>query len=281
MTMKSQVYGLLNEIFINVARMFRSAGLLSGYVAGRVASELIAKFCSILILAILGVNLFLFLNVALGFWLGSLCGGSPALGFFLLSGIYSLLILSFLGLRSLFEERLRDVVADKSAEIVERAAQNLNQAIEGEELEPSVSDFIRRPVTYAELDQRIQVEQKKLSECVDSVRFDALYLKDNYKDLTIGVVKDEVATKYPVLGRFMPIWNLIGIGSLSGLQGNQAKEQKASKSYINQGATYSSYMPIARILIAIVRPVLWRFFVSRIQRLLASSLGLKKWKKRK
>lgn len=281
MTMKSQVYGLLNEIFINVARMFRSAGLLSGYVAGRVASELIARFCSILILAILGVNLFLFLNVALGFWLGSLCGGSPALGFFLLSGIYSLLILSFLGLRSFFEERLRDVVADKSAEIVERAAQNLNQAIEGEELEPSVSDFIRRPVTYAELDQRIQVEQKKLSECVDSVRFDALYLKDNYKDLTIGVVKDEVATKYPVLGRFMPIWDLIAIGSLSGLQSKQAKEQKASKFYIDHGSTYSSYMPIVRILLAIVRPVLWRFFVSRIQRLLASSLGLKKWKKRK
>lgn len=281
MAMNNQTHSLLKGMLANVVRMLRSAGLLSGYMAGRLASDLVARLCSIVILAVLGVNLFLFLNIALGFWLGSLWGGSPAQGFFLLSGIYLLLILSYLCLRSLFEGKVRDAVANKSADIAERSVQKLEVVGEDEVLVPSVPTFLRRPVTYAELSRRVEVEQKNLAEHVDTVRFDALYLKDNYKGVATEMVTEKVTAKYPKLSYLMPVWGLIRGKKRASLQSEQPSGRVASEAYVRRVSTLAPYMPIVKLLAGIARPVLWSFLVARGQNILASLLGMKKWKRGK
>lgn len=280
MTTNNPPHNPFDAMLINVIRMLRSAGLLSGYMAGRLASNVLARLCSVVILGILGVNFFLFLNIALGLWLGSLWGGSPALGFLLLAGMYLLLMLAYLCVRAWVEGRVRDAVAHQSNHLAERSAQHLEGILGGEELELKSTNFLQRTVTYDDLCKREEMELRTLTKYMDAVRFDALYLKNHYKDVAVDIVEQQVTTKYPILSYLKPVLGLMRPNRSVGSSTSFSQRRKDPKAYARRSSALDSYMPVLKLVVGIVRPVLWSFVVSRGQNMLASMLGLNKGKRK-
>lgn len=245
--------------------------------AGNLAARSTASIVLWGIVAFLGFFLFLALNMAAGFYLGAVMGGSMAWGFLYLAMIYAGLIVLVLLLRHWIQRSVRDAVSKKA--IAE--TQRLNQYIDRlpyvrRQLYASPSRSIDHPGNYLMLQQlryqTLLMEDETLPRLLEQVT----YFRE-HRDEVIGDVIKETAMPYlneiPVLGSLL---SYFGGGSQrsASQRGRQGSKQASEK---KGWARYSPYVMMAW---SFLRPTLTSIAISKVQDLIFGLFGASKSKGR-
>lgn len=235
----------------------------------RVASES-ASLVSLAVLLILGCHLFLFLNIALGFWLGSLGGGAPALGFLYLASIYLLLILVYVVvLRARIETSVRQGVARQ----VHHVTDNINAHLDG--VEPLVVTTPYRetyissePNPFQALEARRAESEHKATLAQAEVQLQVQYIRLNYADIARRKIEAHIAHAYPNTRWALPLIGLIMSRSKpNSKQASHVSKLSTSSSRL-QGIlqTVQPYLPYAEMAFNALRPILATLLLSKAQR---------------
>lgn len=239
---------------------------------------------SLIVLLFLGFNLFLFLNIALGFWLGSVMGGSsPALGFLYLSGIYVVLILLYLLIRRSVERSVRDRVARG----VNHVTDNLNNDLDSLpalRVDPAYREayISGEPHPYHALELRSQEARSTAERASKELYSQVDYLSTNYTRVLGSVAASTLEHRYPMAKLLTPLLGLLpggrsSRGVRSGLptSGGRATTSRLSSGPIGKAMDrLGPWMPYLKLAYQVVRPVATAFVLGRTQSWLLRLLGI-------
>lgn len=192
----------LASALVAVGRSRLNQGInVTGHLFALRSSQLV----TLAVVAFLGFNLFLFLNIALGFYLGDAMHSSPALGFLILAGIYVLLIGTYLLIRKRIEERVRNRVARRVAHLNDVLNQDLNR-MEALRVDESYREayLSSEPQPYRALELRRDEAAKQARRATETLKQDVDYLKRNYAGIATDFASSQLEQRYPIF-RLLPI----------------------------------------------------------------------------
>lgn len=239
---------------------------------------------SIVLLVFLGANLFLFLNIALGFWLGEWAGGSPALGFLMLAGLYALMMLVYtFVLRQGVERKVRNGVAGQFLELGDRVNAELDNV---EALRVAVQPYVKpkQPEAYIALEVLKVQSTAQAQQASQELKGELGYLKDNYKYMAGDIAQERIMQRYPAYRYIAPVMSLFlprQVEVHKPREGEVPRQRVVASPATSRVARavqpYVSYLGFA---FDVLKPVLMTVLVSRTQSALLGFFGIKS-KKRK
>lgn len=268
-TDEQRIYNILFAL-VGVIRSRFNQGLNA--LGIRVASGS-ATFVSLMILLFLVGHLFLFLNIALGLLLGSLAGGSPALGFVYLSGIYVLLILLYgFAFRARVERSVRHSVARDVHHITDNVNAHLDRIEPLAVIETYRETYIScEPNPYGALEKRRAEAELKVELASADVQAGIQYIRTNYADMARRKIGAHVAHRYPSIRWALPLVGVVMAGSKKETEPSRARTSTPKSRLGRVWAATHAYLPYARLAFNVLRPVLTAMVMSQAQRRL---LGL-------
>lgn len=248
---------------------------------GIAAAGSVRGVINVVVLLLLGCNLFLFLNIALGFYLGGLLGDSPAMGFLMLAGLYAVLIIVFLLVRGALFRAVNRAVARQ----VIRATDRVNHTLD---LDPRlriplkyVPDYVAtEPNPYEALVRRSAASSRQVSIATQEIGRGVAYIKGNYRNLAFGAVEDRMETSVPGYKFISPYIKRL-----------REPERSTKQSPINPFGSgvlggkgkgkLSSVKPYVQFALSVARPVLTSYLIGQGRGVLSRMLGMKPKRKRK
>lgn len=251
------------------------------YGAGDVAARSSASLITVLILAFLGLNAFLFLNIALAFALANLLFDTDvAWGFLAVAGIYITSAIIYLLLRRSVERKVKNQVASK----VLSSAQSLNQELDKNprlQLEPDplplAQQWAGRPAYMSMVEMKEEANFKAYN-ALEEVKRASTYFIGNYKEVAKQTAFAQVESKVPGKRFITPILKLMGYEPDPKAPRSSAVPATAATV---DGKKKTNYMPYVRLALDIARPVLVAFTVGKLRGGLGYLLGLTAGKKKR
>ncbi len=247
-----------------------------------------ASLLSIVVVGFLALNLFLYLNITLGFLLGSLSDGSPALGFLMLAGVYVLLILVYLLIRSRVERRVRNRVARQVVHVGDNVNAELDTITQLRVDEGYREAYISgEPEPYHALELRQAEAMRKARHSGKEVQREFTYILQNYKAIALNAAESQIKQRYPAYQYVSSLASFLvprettkskGAGTI------QEEKYQRLRKRINRfdGALRSirPYMPYINLAYQIVKPVATALLIGKTQGWLLSLLGMGKTRRR-
>lgn len=228
---------------------------------------------TLLILVVLGCNVLLFLSIALAFWLSSLLGGSLAWGFLIVAGIYLLLMLLYLLLRSRTEACVRNRVAAQAL----RASGELNEGLDRVaklrlkgHVVPYAQQWAGRPA-YTAMVEMQQEAHFKADYALKQANKSGSYFVYNYKEVAKQAAFAEVEARVPGRKFVTPLLKLLGYRPTPRQPRAEISAPRQSGSRVRG---LEDYMPYIKFAVEIIRPVLVTFAISRLRGGIGYLLGL-------
>lgn len=264
-------------------------GALSGVLTARInqiANALGLRFASgsaslvsLAVMAFLAFHLLLLLNIGLAFWLSDIAGSTPATGFFILAGVYLLLLVVYWLLRQHPEQRVRDRVA----RYVSHQTDNLNTTL-SEILPMEPSEHLRQayisgePQPYHALELRYAEARRVARKAMLETKEEFAFVRANYLSIIGEAAHTQLSHRYKAYRYVAPVVESLAKSSLPKSQHMRHTEGTP------QGETTSGrigramgrvapYLPYMSIAFNTLKPVLTAFAVGQLQGWLLSGLN--------
>lgn len=243
----------------------------------RLASES-ASLVSMAVMAFLAFHLLIMLNIGLAFWLSDIAGGSPALGFFILAGIYLLLLVGYWILRRHTEQRVRDRVA----RYVSHQTDNLNTALsEIFPIEPS--EHLRQayisgePQPYHALELRHAEARRVARRAMLETKEEFAFVRANYLSIIGEAAHSQLSHRYKAYRYVAPVVESLARSSSFKSQHMHYTEgtvQREASGRIGRAmGRVAPYLPYMSIAFNALKPVLTAFAVGQLQGWLLGGLN--------
>lgn len=233
------------------------------------AANASAQIFTLLVLLILGVNIFLFLNIALGLLIGEWIG-SLGLGFLILTAVYLLCLAVYLIAKPRVEANIQDGVARK----VHRFSDNINLTL-NEKPQLLVSPAYREafisgePMPYHALSLRLDEARKQATHAGQDLQRGVQYLKHNY----MAVFGSMAQRSVPSLRYISPLISLMSAKKKRKPQAIDPQRRPASVSFFERNVqAIKPYIPYISTAYQFLAPVVSAFVVGKTQGWLISKL---------
>lgn len=266
MTQDEQRIGALIKALVAVLRSRLNQGLnASGMGIARGGGSLV----SIVIVAFLALHLFLFLNIALGFYLGQVSGGSPAYGFLMLGGIYLILLLAYLVVRGAVERRVRNGVARRVTHLTDNVNTRLD-TLEALRVDEALREayISGEPQPYHSLELRRHEAGIKAQKATREVQVEFAYIRTNYVSMMSKMAQSRLAESYPLLRFVTPAIELLTPSPKPSPSRGSTSPMASATEHTRLGKaieTIKPYMPYLKMAYSVIRPVATAFVVGRTQ----------------
>lgn len=237
--------------------------------AGIGAAGASARLMSLAVILILGLNIFLLLNIGVALLIGEYIG-SWGLGFLVLVGFYTLLLTAYCLLRRRAEAQVQDRVARQ----VHRFSDNLNSKLnEVEQLQvaPAYREaFISgEPYPYHALRLRVDEAQKQAERATEDLKRGVQYLKSNY----MKVFGSLAQTRVPSLRYIAPLLGIVRASKKPKPQAISASRRPAPVGFLERNLkAITPYVPYISTLYQYLSPVVSAFVVGKTQSWLVGKL---------
>lgn len=240
-------------------------------------SDTSAQLFSWAILALLGLNLLFVLNLAIGFLLGQLFD-STGLGFLALGGLYAVVTLIYLLMRSRLESRVQARVARRVHLATDNINTDLNQVTALRVEHPYREAFISgEPSPYQALTLRRDEAKRQAQRASRDLLEGVEYIRHNYAKVFGYMAQNKI----PAYGYIAP---LVGLLSKSTSPKSKTAEVRPDKPRAidlleRNMAGIKPYIPYLITAYKYLSPVLSSFIIGKSQSwLLGKLLGSKKRK---
>lgn len=281
-TQDEQRIGNLLEAFVATLRARTNQGMTA---VGQGISSFSASLVSLVVCAFLFFNLFLFLNIALGFYLGTL-SGSPALGFLMLAGIYLLLLAVYWLVHKRIERRVHNRMARRALHLCDNVNARLDTIPALRVDEAYRERYISgEPNPYYALELRKQEAAYQAYHAARELDKEVKYVRHNYGDMVRNAVQRYIVERYPAaryLSRLLDMFSSPSSG----------RTRKTDSEYYNTGGggmhptkqtrlerwidNVQPYVPYINMAYNVVRPIATALLISKTQGWLLSLIGLRK-----
>lgn len=237
--------------------------------AGIGAAGASARLMSLAVILILGLNIFLLLNIGVALLIGEYIG-SWGLGFLVLVGFYTLLLTAY----SLLRRRAEAQVQDRVARQVHRFSDNLNSKLnEVEQLQvaPAYREaFISgEPYPYHALRLRVDEAQKQAERATEDLKRGVQYLKSNY----MKVFGSLAQTRVPSLRYIVPLLGIVHSTQINKRQEAKTIRRPALVGFLERNLkAITPYVPYISTLYQYLSPVVSAFVVGKTQSWLVGKL---------
>lgn len=252
---------------------------------GLLASVTLGKLVWGAIIFVLFLNVFLFGNIALGLYLGSVFG-ETFYGFGILTLGYLALIIVFVLVRGLLQSRVQNAVARVAVQSLDKVNAKLDDVSSLRVIPEYREVVLRSAVRPVEaLERRVLESSRRAAQAQAEVLRQVDYLRLNYKRVAADMAEQRLTEKVPAY-RFVAgfinrtldrqderkrLASSKPKPSFLGLSSNRFIDKILEKS--------SAILPYTPLIMRIVSPVLTAALVSKSQGWLAKLLGLKKKKR--
>lgn len=238
-----------------------------------------ASLLSLVIILFLGFNLFLYLNIALGFFLGEMSGGSLTQGFLWLSALYALLIASYLLIRRRIETRVRNRIARQVIHLED----NINAQLDT--VEPlQVDEGYREayisgePEPYRALELRRTEAAHQAKHAGKEVKREVEYIRTHYGSIVMNAAESHIEQRYPAYRFLMP---LVGLFRQPATKRPNTFGQAAAAHQASQPGRLTEmidrarpFLPYLNLAYTILKPVVTTLIIGKTQGWLLGLLGL-------
>lgn len=246
----------IDSFLLKLYRLGRRQLELSLLSLGSLSAHRAASLGFWLLIAFLSFFLFLALNIALGFALSTLVGGSAAWGFLYLALGYAGLILLAAALRRAIEARLRAAVAQEVLLRMQRINEQLDQALPELRYESSL-ERSGKEAPYTALQRSRGRGYIERSRELEAVLREVRYLQANYKSIVAQAAQREAlsyAAQLPLIGKTMRFF------------GYKERPQRPIRPKVSPKQPSSSgYTPYLEMAWDILRPMLMSIAMSQLQ----------------
>lgn len=241
-------------------------------------SDTSAQLISWAILALLGLNLLFVLNLAIGFLLGQLFD-STGLGFLALVGLYAVVTLIYLLMRSRLERRVQARVARRVHLATDNINTNLNQITALRVEHPYREAFISgEPSPYQALTLRRDEAKRQAQRASGDLREGVEYIRHNYGKIFGYMAQNKI----PTYGYIAPLVGLMGGNKKAkpAMPTAEPRKPQAVDFLERKVAGIKPYVPYLITAYNFLSPVVSSFIIGKSQSwLLGKLLGTKKRKR--
>lgn len=269
----------LQEALVALVRTRLNVGLGT---LGLVASLTLSKIVWWTIFLIILLNVFLFGNIALGFYLGYLLDG-VFYGFGVLTLFYLALLLIAILTRGLLQARVRNATARAATQSLDK----MNAQLDGvaalrvvPEYREAVLRSAAKPVEG--LERRVMESSRRAAQAQAEVMRQVDYLRLNYKRVAADMAEQQLAEKVPAY-RFVSgfVARFLGFGKERKPLAPAPKKSSLLRtlgsrllpSLLERSAAFLPYMPL---VLNVLRPVLAAAAISKSRNILAKLFGIKR-----
>lgn len=266
----------------SLVAMLRSRLNVSLGAMGMIASVTLGKLVFWAIVFVLFLNVFLFGNIALGFYLGHLLGNAFS-GFGALALGYMGLLLIVVILRGVIQSRVQGGVARAAVGSIDR----VNAQLDGVPALRVVPEYrevtIRSSAKPIEaLERRVLESSRRAAQAQTEVLRQVDYLRLNYKRVAADVAEQRLSDRVPAY-RFVARLINRSLNRADGRKHREALQSKPSLLSISGNGFMASMLekasvvlPYAPLLLNVVRPVIAAAAISKSRNWLAKLFGVKK-----
>lgn len=258
------------------------AGILGARTTGQIVQYLVLGF--------LIWHLFLFLNVALGLYLASVYELSSTLGVLIVAGIYALLLLLYLLIRSSIQMSIQNRMARRFIALID----TMNHRIDTEPwlvVDPAYREeyIFSDSNPYDALERRALESRRKAEYARLEVERGVHYVQDNYASLAIGMVGERLEQVVPAYRYVAPIIRQFGAQHGEKQTAHREARRRRGKGFslpasapslMAKGISLAApYVPYLQVAYTIVKPVLSAFLIAKTRGVLSGMLGLRRKRK--
>lgn len=237
-----------------------------------------ASLASIAIIAFLLFHLSLLLNVGLAFWLSDFTGRTPALGFFILAGVYLLLLIGYWILRRHTEQRVRDRVARYMTHQTDNLNTTLSTILPIEPSEHLRQAYISgEPQPYHALELRHAEAKRVARKAMLESKEEFAFVRANYLSILGEAAHNQLAHRYKAYRYVAPMIEK-GLGKSYSTKSQHTQAEGAPKATntgrIGRGIErMAPYLPYVGLAFNTLKPVLTAFAVGQVQGWLLGGLN--------